>query len=337
MTDKKHLLPKVQKYFKTNLHTHSTISDGKYTPEEVKEGYKARGYQVLCLTDHNTIVNHSDMNDPDFLMLTGQEININAPGWTVSQGKTYHIHLIAKDPENLWSPAKLYRWFPVSEEIDSQIQYGDLELKHNTESINALIKKANEMGFLVMYNHPTWSCHTYEDYANLKGLWGMELRNSECCKIGHNENNARVFKEMLNNGNPVFPVGTDDMHYRRALGKTWIMVGAQELAYGSVIEALEKGDFYMSCGPEITSLYMEGNVLKITCSDAVRINLETHGRQARMAFTKDEPLREAEFDLTDLFAKIENDNNPFIYLTVTAKDGSYATTRAFYLKELLEK
>ena len=333
MTTKKHLLPQVDRYFKTNLHTHSTISDGKLSPEEVKEGYKARGYQVLCLTDHNTIVNHSDMNEPDFLMLTGFEININEPGMNTTQGKTYHLNLIAKEPENLWMPARFRRWFQVSEEIESQIRYGDLEPKYNVDSINELIEKANEMGFLVMYNHPTWSCQTHEDYANLKGLWGMELRNTECCMIGHNENNARVFKEMLNSGNPVFPVGTDDMHYRRALGKTWIMVGAKELSYPSVIEAMEKGDFYMSCGPEITSLYMEGNVLKITCSDAVRINLETHGRQARMAFTKDEPLREAEFDLTDLFAKIENDNNPFIYLTVTAKDGSYATTRAFYLKE----
>ena len=56
MTNKKHLLPQVDRYFKTNLHTHCTISDGKLTREEVKEGYKALGYQVLCLTDHNTIV-----------------------------------------------------------------------------------------------------------------------------------------------------------------------------------------------------------------------------------------------------------------------------------------
>ena len=109
MNSVKHLLPKVQKYFKTNLHTHSTISDGKLTPEEVKEAYKARGYQVLCLTDHSTIVDHSDMNDPDFLMLTGAEININDKNWKTSCTKTYHMNLIAKEPDNLWFPAKLYR------------------------------------------------------------------------------------------------------------------------------------------------------------------------------------------------------------------------------------
>ena len=337
MTAQKHLLPQVDRYFKANLHTHSTLSDGKLTPEEVKEGYKAKGYQILCLTDHNVIVNHSDMNEPDFLMLTGLEVNINAPGWSTYGGKTYHMNLIAKDPENLWCPAKLYRWFPVSEEHESQIQYENMELKHDPESINAMIAKANEKGFLVMYNHPTWSCHTYDDYANLKGLWGMELRNTECCMIGHNENNSRVFKEMLNSGNRVFPVGTDDMHYRRALGKSWIMVGAKELSYPSVIEALEKGDFYMSCGPEIHSVYMEGDVLKVTCSDAKEIRVETHGRQARMLFAKDEPLREAEFNLDTFLAKTRDDPSAFIYVTVTAADGTYATTRAYYIKELLEK
>ncbi len=335
MASKKHLFPQVEHFYKANLHTHSTISDGKLTPEEVKEAYKALGYQILCLTDHNTVVNHSDMNDPDFLMLTGLEVNINEKDWIVSRSKTYHLNLIAKDPDNLWCPARLRRWFEVSEEIESKIEYGDMELRHEVDAINALIAKANEKGFLVLYNHPTWSCHTYQDYAYLKGLWGMELRNTECCMIGHNENNARVYKEMLANGCRVFPVGTDDMHFRRSLGKSWIMVGAADLSYGSVIAAMEKGDFYMSCGPEITDLYVEDNTLKVTCSDARQVTLETHGRMARSVFAEGEPIREAEFNLESLIPKIEGDPHAFIYVTVTAPDGSYATTRAFYLNELI--
>ena len=46
--------------------------------EEVIDAYKQLGYQVLCLTDHNVIADHSDMNTDDFLMLTGIEINVNA-------------------------------------------------------------------------------------------------------------------------------------------------------------------------------------------------------------------------------------------------------------------
>ena len=92
----------------------------------------------------------------------------------------------------------------------------------------------------------------------------MELRNSECCLLGHNENNFRVYKDLLTLGNRIFPLGTDDLHSPRALGQSWIMVGASDLNYDTVIEALENGDFYMSCGPEITELTIEGDMLRCT-------------------------------------------------------------------------
>ena len=243
MATKKHLFPQVDHFYKANLHTHSTISDGKLTPEEVKEAYKALGYQILCLTDHNTTANHSDMNEPDFLMLTGVEINVNAPNKDAIGGQTYHLNLISKQPNNLWSPSKVDIRFPQAAKYTEKINFEEMDLQCNPDSINAMIAKANEKGFLVMYNHPTWSCQTYPDYAPLKGLWGMELRNTECCALGHNENNFRVYKDLLTLGNRIYPLGTDDMHSPRALGQSWIMVGAANLSYDSVIEALEKGYF----------------------------------------------------------------------------------------------
>ena len=337
MAHKSNLLPQVDRYFKANLHTHSTISDGKLTPEEVKDAYKALGYQILCITDHNTIANHSDMNDPDFLMLTGMEININAPSINSVGAKTYHMNLIAKKPDNIWSPSKVFRKHPAAAEYEDKMQCEEMDLQYDIDSVNAMIAKANEKGFLVMYNHPSWSCQNYLDYAPLKGLWGMELRNTECCLLGYNENNFRVYRDLLMLGNRIYPLGTDDMHRPRALGQSWIMVGASDLSYSSVITALEKGDFYMSCGPEITSLRIEGDVLKVTCSDAQRINLETYGRFARVVNAEDAPLREAEFPLDAFFAKVDGDPNACIYITVTAPDGSYAATRAYFLEELLEK
>ena len=336
MSNIKHLLPRVGRYFKTNLHTHCTISDGKLPLEEVVAGYKAKGYQVLCMTDHNVIADHSDLNEPDFLMLTGMEVNFNAPNLGELYSKTYHLNLIAKDPTNTKSPRglSLKRRVPA-EPYEALMQCEDLGITCDPESINTMIAWANQNGFLVMYNHPTWSCNEYPDYAPLKGLWGMELRNTECCMIGHNENNFRVFKDFLNCGSRVFPIGTDDAHSPRAIGGSWIMVGAPELSYGSVIEAMEKGDLYMSCGPEITSLYVEDGVLKITCSDAQRINLETNGRYAQVVFAEGEPLREAQFPLETFFARANGVPGSCIYLTVTAPDGTYAATRAYFLHELL--
>ena len=330
----KHLLPRVPKYFKTNLHTHSTISDGRLTPEEVKAGYKAKGYQVLCLTDHNVIVDHSDMNEPDFLMLTGMELNYNDVSYRPRMdGKTYHFNLIAKRPDNLWSPWNARDNYVNAQEYNKLIQFENMDMRYDVDITNEMIAKANEKGFLVMYNHPNWACHSYTDYAPLKGLWGMELQNTECCFLGNNDNNAWVLRELRNLGNKIYPVGADDMHHPEALGGSWIMVGAEKLEYGPVIEALEKGDFYMSCGPEIFDLALEGNLLKITCSNARHIMMESHGRFAnRKAAEGENWLNEATFDLTRLLEK--GNENSYVHLTVVAPDGSYANTRAYYLDEL---
>jgi len=40
--------------FYANLHTHSTHSDGQYTPEQLVQAAKAEGYRALAITDHDT-------------------------------------------------------------------------------------------------------------------------------------------------------------------------------------------------------------------------------------------------------------------------------------------
>jgi hypothetical protein len=332
----KHLLPQVDKYFKTNLHTHSTISDGKLTPTELKEAYKALGYSVLCITDHNVIVDFSNMNEPDMLFLTGMELNIDHEDYRKRMdGPTYHLNLIAKKHDNLWSPGKITRKFPNAAPFEAKMQCENMDLSYNADSVNAVIAKANDKGFLVTYNHPSWSCQSYPDYAVLEGIWGMEVRNSECCSLGNNDNNERVFKDLLNLGNRILPLGSDDTHKPEAIGGAWIMVGAEKLTYESVIEALEKGDLYMSCGPEISSLSIDENILKITCSDAKRITVETHARYAKIANAEGENwLNSAEFDLTDFILRANGNPDAYVRLTVTAPDGTYACSRAYYLNEL---
>ncbi len=336
----KHLLPKVDKYFKTNLHTHTNISDGHMTPEEIVERYKAAGYQVLAITDHNVIVDHSDKSTEDFLLLTAVEVNINDEHYTPTQGfwgQTYHLNFISKTPHNLWQPVNVIRKRPTAAPYEDLVECENMPKVYDIDAINAIIAKGNEMGFLVMYNHPTWSCQRYPDYSQLKGLWAMELRNTECCYIGVDENNARVYSDLLRLGNRLFPTGTDDTHSARALFGSWIMVGAEKLDYPTVIEALEKGDFYMSCGPEIKSLALDGEFLEIECSDAQKIFVETHTRTSRVAMA--EPgtvLNHARIDLTKFFHwcnEVPKDN-AYFRVTVTAPDGTYAATRAYFLDEL---
>ena len=40
---KKYLLPESGNFYKANLHCHTNVSDGKWTPEKVKEEYSKQG------------------------------------------------------------------------------------------------------------------------------------------------------------------------------------------------------------------------------------------------------------------------------------------------------
>jgi len=334
------LLPVVPEYFKTNLHTHTNISDGSLTPEEMIAKYKGAGYKVLSLTDHNVIVDHSAKTTEDFLLLTGIEVNINDGEYLPTKGfwgLTYHLNLIAKDPHNLWQPVNVVRKRETAKPYEDLVTCENMPKIYGVKEINEMIALANRKGFLVMYNHPVWSGQRSADYLPLKGLWAMEMRNTSSARAGYNENNHWVYQEMLENGMRLFPTGTDDAHTEKSLFGAWCMVGAEKLEYGSVMEALEKGDFYMSCGPEIHSLSLEDGFLNITCTDAREILVETHARAARRAAAGEgEYLREARIDLTKFFDWCEAvpQDHAFFRVTVYGPDGSYAATRAYWVDQL---
>lgn len=74
---KKYLLPREGRFYKANLHSHSTVSDGKLTPEEMKEHYKNAGYSILAYTDHDVFVAHPELTDENFLVLHGYEASVD--------------------------------------------------------------------------------------------------------------------------------------------------------------------------------------------------------------------------------------------------------------------
>ena len=332
----RHLLPPVARYFKANLHAHSTISDGRLTPQEVKEAYKAKGYSILCLTDHNLVADHSAMNEPDFLMLTGLEVNTSQDGFNPHM-KTYHLNLIAKRPDLNWQPFPRRTASADALPFMDKADFGNMANAYSVENVNAVIAAANEKGYLVTYNHPEWSRQDYPDYAPLKGIWGMELCNYSSSVSGYNDrDNAKVYRDLVNLGNRIVPLGTDDGHSTRDICGAWIMVGAEKLEYGSVIEALEKGDLYASTGPEIYGLTLEGSTLTVRCSDARAVTVEASTRFARRAnpIHNDGLLREATFDLTAWQNDPSAQPDDWFRVVVHGPYGHYASTRAYFRDEL---
>ena len=146
---KKYLLPQSGSFYKANLHCHSVFSDGKWTPEQIKENYKERGYSIIAFTDHNLLLSHQELSDEDFLALNGVEININDENYPDKHAKTCHLCMIALDPDNLIQPCwhrseylnKHTSQFRELVKFDETKP--DVERIYNSDCINSIIKMFN--------------------------------------------------------------------------------------------------------------------------------------------------------------------------------------------------
>lgn len=65
--------------FKVNLHTHTTNSDGGYTPQEIVDLYRDKGYDALALTDHRFSNKISELNSGSMTLIPGIETHPTGP------------------------------------------------------------------------------------------------------------------------------------------------------------------------------------------------------------------------------------------------------------------
>jgi hypothetical protein len=211
---------------------------------------------------------------------------------------------------------------------------------YSIEYMNDAIRRANEEGFLVSYNHPVWSLQNYQDYADLEGLWGIEIYNTGCTKTGYKDT-VQPLDDLLKQNKQVFPLATDDAHSPFDYFGGWVMMKMTKLDYPSVIEAMEKGEFYESTGPEIYELSIEDGVIRVVCSKAVDITLSTGRRYSKTILAKDgEYLECVELDIRDHLERCEKvvqevGVNPYIRITVKDGQGNCAYTRAYFYNELI--
>lgn len=343
---KKHLLPLKGNYFKANLHMHTTESDGRMTPEETKAFYKERGYSIVAFTDHDIIAPHHYLNDENFLTITSMETYFNTDLFRKIDYdfvQTYHLSFFAKDPDNFKLPAFSERYIERAHSlkfVQEESKIYDYDREYTQKFINKLIKECNEAGFLVSYNHPMWSLQNYKDYCDLEGLWGVEVSNT-AGNVACMPDNEQAFLDFIHDGKQVFPIGADDAHSTASAAGSWVMVGADKLEYKTVMTSLEKGDFYASAGPEITEFSVEDGIVKVKCSPASKIYVNTERRTGWCKNADGELLTEAEFNITNYLniTKQEKDRlpwKPFIRLTVVDEKGKRAYTRAYFLEEFIE-
>ena len=336
---KHYLLPKQGNFYKANLHCHSVISDGRKTPEELKEFYMAHGYSVLAYTDHDVLIPHHDLTDDKFLALSGFEVECNEP-FKVRDRKTCHLCFIAKSPDTVVQPCWNERYCDEKHgglykhlvQFDPSLP--PFERSHTPECVNEMIRAGREGGFFVTYNHPCWSQENYLDYSQYHGMHAMEIFNNDTAVIGYQAYAPGIYDDLLRLDNRIFAVATDDNHnkYPDDSGLCdsfggFVMIKAPELKYESITQALFDGHFYASTGPEIYEWYVEDEKVYVKCSDAASISLSSNRRSMQVARpTPGQTINEAVFDLR------RGDN--YFRVTVTDLYGRHADTNACFTDTL---
>ena len=321
---KRYLLPETGQYYKANLHCHTTVSDGRWAPEEVKARYREAGYSVVAYTDHHIFVPHNELTDEHFVALNGVEIGAIDSAEKKTR-KNCDFGLIALDPGILASP----EWDKSETVPDELGRY--ILMKYDYAFVNAVLRDAGKQGFFVTYNHPTWSLAEYRDYMSYDGMHAVEICNYGCVVGGHDEHNARIYNDMLRAGKRLYCIAADDNHCKPGLPDyfgAFTMIRAESLTYAAIADALVKGHFYASEGPLIKTLWYEDGKVYITTSPVRGITITKPGRNIALAKAEGTLITEASF-------AVDADDRYF-FLTAIGPDGTKAYTNAYFTDEILK-
>jgi hypothetical protein len=264
-------------WFKGNLHTHTTESDGELSPQKACARYREGGYSFLALTDHNRITDARDFDTDGFVTILGGEYG--GPG--SPSDHTYHIVVIGVKPD--WARPE--------------------------GGAQEVIDAANKAGGFASLAHPYWSGLHTEDVLALRRHLAVEVFNYTCYRGIGKGNSAIYWDVMLAQGVPALGLGVDDSHghYNDYLGG-WICAKAEELTSASVISAVKSGAFYASSGPEIHDFRIADGKAVAACSPAQAINFICADSRGKSIWRDDSDLLcEAEVELkgTERYVRLE--------------------------------
>lgn len=354
---KKSLFHSTGRFYKASLHTHSTVSDSKLTPEEDKAAYQELGYDIVAYTDHEILVPHPELQDETFLPLTAIECEFKQPALSyydengekvqppayLRRHQVYHLIYIAPKMNETYYPwpTRSYVWGNAKDYIQDYY-VGEKPRTFTETNVNAAIQDAKDHGFLVEYCHPFWSLNRYDTYTCLKNIDFVEVYNTGCMEEGYFlDDSVRPLDDLLNLGHHVAPTCSDDSHSLRDVGAAATYVRADALTYDKVFESLKNGDTFASTGPVFKEIEFdpETKVLTVESSIVRAISLTTGLRYAKCAGDpRKGTVDRAEFDLKDFIEAVYRYGVPercFIRLTLLDEYGKKAYTRGYFLPELI--
>ena len=263
---------KTSNWYKGNLHSHTTLSDGRLTPQEAVELYRRNGYAFLCLSDHDVYTDFRDEFDSDdFILLPGLECScaLDERGEDGAHLKVHHVNALLGTRE---MQERATRTRPVHmERIDFPSQ---ADCWDGTSVLRDMIASLRERGFFVTYNHPLWSRVEVEEFQDVEGIAALEIFNNGCEVESADGRGTVHWDAILRRGRYVPGFASDDNHNARvddSLGG-WISVNADRLSHDDIVDAILQGRYYSSCGPTVHEWGIRNGEAFVTCSAVNRIN-----------------------------------------------------------------
>ena len=293
---------------KGGLHCHTTRSDGQGTPEEVIRLHKENGYDFLALTDHKIYNYKNFAENVDITIIPGMEFDntfVRDNGF-----RTFHSVFIGPDDET--------NGYAQDEKLTSGTA-------KNQDEFQKYLDEAHEKNNLTIYCHPQWSSTPTRYFDRLKGNIAFEICNSGCAiENDMDTDNGSYWDELLGMGNKLFAVATDDGHAMYQHCKGWVMVNAENNVK-DILNALENGAFYSSCGPVIKDFYVDDeNVVHIETSECEKIIFQCDKHPSKKITANGESLTKGEF--------CTKNDWEYVRATIIDKDGRRAWTNPIYIK-----
>ena len=290
------------RFYRGNLHTHSTESDGFLSPESVAELYRSQGYDFIAITDHFSpawdyqITDSATLRDDGFTTIIGAELH--TPG--LSSGLPWHIVAVG---------LPLDFAAPTAKETGAE-----------------LAARAADAGAFVGLAHPAWYGLLPEEAREVDAAHAIEVYNETCSILNGSGESWYLADMLLSEGRRLTAFGSDDMHGgddRSDSFGAWVWVRAESLDPDALVAALKAGHYYTSQGPLIHDIAIDGSELTVSCSPASSIYLT--GTAARSYRAHGQRLVDARFS-TDLF------EDSYCRITIVDAAGKRAWSNPIWLE-----
>jgi len=282
--ENKIFIDKDKPFYKGNLHTHSTNTDGKMTFEQLIDLYASHGYDFLGLTDHDRYADDAPTTDK-IVLIPGIEVSFYYRGeYTKEIGEYVHLCCFGRRPGE-------------KDETYDYTNGDDLQL-----GINEVLKKYE----LVQLNHPNYVKLFDSEWVKTSGFHMMEIYNhKDYREEGGLYSSDHIARMMFTFHRRFAVTAGDDFHgpYLKTVADNcfggYNMVQSDGKDRDSIVKALREGKFYATNGPKILDYRFEGDTLKIKTSEVQRIIFGTNFRHAKHVLDPNcNDITEAEYKLT---------------------------------------